>query len=64
MHKIKIFRSNKMAEIEKLVNGFIKDKTVIDIKYHSEFVGTSYNSVGAPTNVCCYDSVMIYYIEV
>lgn len=61
-NKIKIFRSNKIAELEKLVNEFIKDKAIIDIKYQSEFVGTSYNSVGVPVNVCCYDSVMILYM--
>lgn len=61
-NKIKIFRSKNIAELEKLVNEFIKDKVVIDIKHHSEFVGTSYNSVGVPVNVCCYDSVMILYM--
>ena len=63
MEKIRIFRSKNIAELEKLVNDFIKDKVVIDIKYQSEFVGTSYNSVGVPVNVSCYDSVMVFYME-
>ena len=56
--KVKIIRGNN---IESLVNNFIKDKVVVDIKYNTPF-GINGNSISG-FDFDIYDSVLIMYKE-
>ena len=56
--KVKIIRGNN---IESLVNNFIKDKVVVDIKYSTPF-GINGNSING-FDFDIYDSVLIMYKE-
>lgn len=61
--KIKIFSRYSLSELEQMVNNFIKDKEVIDIRYQSYSVCTKYNGNGIPIETKCVDRVMIVYRE-
>lgn len=61
--KIKIFSRYSLSELEQMVNNFIKDKEVIDIRYQSYSVCTKYNGNGIPKETKCVDRVMIVYRE-
>lgn len=56
--KVKIIRGKN---IESLVNNFIKDKVVVDIKYSTPF-GINGNSISG-FDFDIYDSVLIMYKE-
>ena len=56
--KVKIIRGNN---IESLVNNFIKDKVVVDIKYSTPF-GINGSSISG-FDFDIYDSVLIMYKE-
>ena len=56
--KVKIIRGNN---IESLVNNFIKDKVVVDIKYSTPFGINGNNINGFDFDI--YDSVLIMYNE-
>lgn len=56
--KVKIIRG---ANIESLINNFIKDKVVVDIKYNTPFVVGGSSIIGFDFNI--YDSVLIMYKE-
>ena len=56
--KVKIIRGKN---IEGLVNNFIKDKVVVDIKYSTPFGINSNNINGFDFDI--YDSVLIMYNE-
>lgn len=56
--KVKIIRG---ANIEYLINNFIKDKVVVDIKYNTPFVVNGSNIKGFDFDI--YDSVLIMYKE-
>lgn len=62
--KVKIFRGDDIDTTEKLINDFIKDKYVVDIRYSSYPVTIKYNANGTPNTTHMFDSVMIMYEEV
>ena len=62
MTKIKIFASDSAYEVERMVNDFIKDKKVVDIKYSNVLYHTNYGSY-VPLNNCINDRVLIIYEE-
>lgn len=61
--KVKIFVGNDIKRMEDEVNEFIKDKSVIDIKYQSMGLTTKYNGNGIPINVVVYDRVLVMYAD-
>lgn len=62
MTKVALFSSNKPLEFQTSLNEFIKDKTVIDIKYQSFQLPVKYNN-GVPTNVDIIDRALVIYQE-
>lgn len=56
--KVKIIRG---TNIESLINDFIKDKVVVDIKYNTPFAVNGSSIIGFDFNI--YDSVLIMYKE-
>lgn len=48
--KVKIFVGFNIKSMEDEINEFIKDKSVIDIKYQSMGLTTRYNGTGIPIN--------------
>ena len=58
--KIKIFSSNNINNLEKIVNDFIKDKIIHDIKFFSITVPKRYTNC-VPTTFDIIDLVMIQY---
>lgn len=61
--KIKIFMSNDSKNLEGLINEFIKDKAVIDIKYQSMSIVNQYNGLGIPVNVAINDRALVMYVD-
>lgn len=62
--KIKIFGKTNSKELENVVNAFIEDKNVIDIKYQTTFVGTKFHDyTGAILEGAFVDRCMIIYKE-
>ena len=60
--KIKIFRNNNAETISDMVNEFISDKQVIDIKYRSEFVSVEFKD-RVPVRGAFYESILVMYEE-
>lgn len=61
--KVKIFSSNNYVDLENAINEFIKDKTVIDIRYTTEMVPTKVNEYGAIKALDVCDHALIIYEE-
>lgn len=59
--KIKIICCNDAVELETLVNEFIENKIVHDIKYQSIGFYNKWNNIGAPVNAVANDRVLIMY---
>lgn len=62
MVRVQIFSHNSAAQLQDNINNFIKDKTIIDIKYSPFILPTSYNN-GVPTSIDIVDRVLIMYEE-
>lgn len=54
--KVKIFVGINAKSVEDAVNEFIKDKSIIDIKYQSIGLTTRYN-------VTVYDRALVMYVD-
>ena len=62
--KIKLFADNDHLALEEKINNFIKDKTVLDIKYDSNLFHSSYNTqTGIPKDIVVNDRALIIYEE-
>lgn len=62
--KIKVFGSTNSEELERMVNEFIADKAVQDIKYQSLYIGTKFHQyTGAALEGVLVDKAMIMYID-
>ena len=61
--KVKIFVGNNVKSMEDEINEFIKDKSVIDIKYQSMSLITRYNATGIPSKVVIYDRALVMYAD-
>lgn len=62
--KVKIFGGIDIKSMENEVNEFIKDKSIIDIKYQSMGLTTQYNATGIPTNVVvCDRTLLVMYVD-
>ena len=61
--KVKIFKSNDSKNLEDVINEFIRDKAVIDIKYQSMSIANRYNGHGVPVNVEIIDRALIMYVD-
>ena len=60
--KIKIFRERDIKELEKDVNKFIKEKSVVDIKLTTDVFYDRYIN-GVPVSVIENKTVMIMYTD-
>lgn len=60
--KVKIFRERDIKELEKDVNKFIKDKSVVDIKLTTDVFYDRYIN-GVPVSVIENKTVMIMYTD-
>ena len=63
MAKVKLFRDKDDAVLEERINEFIKDKSIVDIRYEVTCINTQYDNRGIPTASCFYTSVFIVYKE-
>lgn len=61
--KVKIFVGNNVKSMEDEINEFIKDKSVIDIKYQSMSLTTRHNATGIPSKVVIYDRALVMYVD-
>lgn len=59
--KIKIISCNDAVELETLVNEFLENKIVHDIKYQPIVYYPQWKGLGAPTSVVANDRVLIMY---
>ncbi len=62
MRKIKIIGSYDYKNLEEQVNNFCIKKSVIDIKYQSQYITTTFIG-GIPKEGAIYDRAMIIYEE-
>lgn len=60
--KVKLLMHSDNAALETIINDFIKDKKVIDIKYQSFYVATQFSN-GVPRAGTIYDRALIIYEE-
>lgn len=61
--KIKIICCNDAVKLETLVNEFIENKIVHDIKYQSIGLYDQWNNNGIPTSAVANDRVLIMYVD-
>ena len=60
--KVKIIGGTNYENLEYEINQFIKDKSVIDIKYQATYVVTRYRG-GVPDSGTIFDRVFIMYSD-
>lgn len=61
--KVKIISTSDANLLENMVNAFIADKKVIDIKYQSMRITTTYGMGGVPAGGLVNDRALIMYEE-
>lgn len=62
MTKVKVITTNNMKRFETILNDFIKDKKVVDIKYQPLFISTAFVG-GTPIKGTVYNWAMVIYEE-
>lgn len=60
--KVKILGGTNYEDLENDINKFVKDKSVIDIKYQSIYVETEFRG-GIPVSGTVIDRVIIMYTD-
>ena len=60
--KVKILGGTNYEDLENAINQFIKDKSVIDIKYQAMYMTNQYRG-GVPVNGTVIDRVFIMYSD-
>lgn len=61
--KVKIFRSDRLDDLEITINAFIQDKEVCDIRHNTILVHPMYNERGIPMETTSYETVIVLYKE-
>lgn len=61
--KVKLICCNDANKLEGEINTFIEDKKVIDVKYQSVCLMTSFNTRGTPVGWAVNDRALIMYEE-
>lgn len=62
MTKVKVISINNLEQFESILNDFIKDKKVVDIKYQPVYISTAFVG-GTPVKGTVYDRAMVIYEE-
>lgn len=63
MAKIAVFRGKNIKELTNDVNGFIKDKKILDMKHEVTFVQDPVKRLGGPLSSTFYDTITFLYEE-
>lgn len=62
MTKVKVIAIGDLERFETILNDFIKDKKVVDIKYQPLFISTAFVG-GAPVKGTVFNRAMVIYEE-
>lgn len=62
MTKVKVISVDNLKRFESVLNDFIKDKKVVDIKYQPLFISTAFVG-GTPAKGAVFNRAMVIYEE-
>lgn len=62
MTKVEVITANNLERFETILNDFIKDRKVVDIKYQPLFISTAFVG-GTPAKGAVFNRAMVIYEE-